>query len=319
MACAVVPPRVTDTDKAEFAAEYERDGFVIIPRLLSGAAVRQAQTAAHDVVAERHASVSPSWLLGLHQGNQPRPQSWVLSIATDPAVCALAAAVLGSPPVLVSSQLFVKLPEDETSQEVPWHQDGAAGGHTVAFWIALDDIDPTGANGGLMLLPRLHRVGRLPSEPWATTATFDRIQPGALQPHLPTAVRYAFRAGGAGLHGPFTPHASPRNASGRPRRVLVLRYCAEGAAVIRGEALWGPDGALVREGTDPRYQLPCWSSGELIDRRAMLCGGAAGLVGLGLGEPAGESASSGGGCSSSPAASSSRPDAAPASGAVFSS
>lgn len=262
---------------AELAARYEEDGFALLSRLLPAEALCNAQTAADHLIREHCSSIPASWLLGLHQLNQPRPQSWVLSIATDHAVCALLTRVLHASPVLVSSQLFVKLPAcgnnaDKSGEAIPWHQDATASGHALTLWIALDDMDPTGSNGGLIVLPGLHRNGALPTEPCiATSAAFDRIRPDLLQPHLPKAVRYAFPAGYAGLHGPYTPHSSPANVSNRPRRVLVLRYCAEGAAAVKGEALWGPSGEVAREGCEPRHQIPCWSTGELIDRRAVLC------------------------------------------------
>eukprot|EP00962_Isochrysis_galbana_P021948 scaffold6503_cov115-Isochrysis_galbana.AAC.4 len=271
-------------DAAELAARYEEDGFVALPCLLTAGALRNAQSAANDLIRKRCRSFPASWLLGLHQLNQPSPQSWILSIATDPTVCALLSRVLHDSPVLISSQLFVKLPacekdSDESCEAVPWHQDATASGHTITLWIALDDMHPTGSNGALILLPGLHRNGALPTEPCvATSAAFDRIRPDLIQTHLPRAVRYTFAAGCAGLHGPYTPHSSAANVSNRPRRVLVLRYCAEGAAVVKGEMLWGPSGEVARAGSEPRHQIPCWSTGEFIDRRAVLCAGVRGVA-----------------------------------------
>jgi len=274
-------------DAAPLASAFEREGYLLFPRLLTRRATAQAQRAASRLLRRRHASVPSGWLLGLHQRNQPEPQRWVERIAADPAVARLVRALLGgSRPVLVSSQLFVKRAagraDDEaapSSGEVPWHQDGAAGGYSLAIWLPLDAIDPTGHNGGLAVLPRLHASGRLPSEPCeANAASFDRIQPEALAGHEATAVRYALAAGGAGLHGPLTPHSSPPNASGADRRVLVLRYCAAGAPAVRGERLWAPGGAVAAAGGEPRTQIPCWSSGELIDRQGLLVGGEGGAA-----------------------------------------
>lgn len=288
---AECPTAALSNRGAELAALYEKDGFVSLPCLLSTDGLRHAQAAADDLIRERCCSIPSSWLLGLHQLNQPSPQSWVLSMATDRAVCALLTRVLHAYPVLISSQLFVKLPacgkdSDTSCEAVPWHQDVTASGHAVTLWIALDDIHPTGTNGGLILLPGLHRNGALPTEPCiATSAAFDQIRPDCLKPHLTRAVRYTFLAGCAGLHGPYTPHSSPANLSDRPRRVLVLRYCAEGAACLKGEALWGPSGEVARDGSEPRHQIPCWSTGELIDRRAVLCADARDAAGAAIGEP----------------------------------
>ena len=264
---------------AELASEYESQGFVVIPRLLSKHAVRRLQAAASRVLRQRCRRVPPAWILGLHQKNQPRHEAWVMSIAADPAVCRLLAAALGGTPVLLSSQLFVKMPasavgsiDNMSGQEIPWHQDASGAGRTLTLWIALDDIDPAGSNGGLMVLPGLHRQGLFPTKICnAAFATFDEIDMAKVDFQPEKAVRYSFSAGGAGLHGPYTPHSSAANLSERPRRVLVLRYCTPASSLVKGEALFDLHGEVMQSGTDTRHQILCWSTGELIDRQAVLC------------------------------------------------
>jgi ectoine hydroxylase-related dioxygenase (phytanoyl-CoA dioxygenase family) len=108
-------------------------------------------------------------------------------------------------------------------------------------WIAIDDVDAL--NGGLCILPRRHRSGRLPLrrlKPDTPAAELERRI--ALAGHYvfecdleaagapPGEVhQYTIRAGGMAMHHPLTPHCSGPNASEhRERRVVILRYMAEG-------------------------------------------------------------------------------------------
>ena len=266
-------------DVAELAATLATDGYCCIRHLLTVSAAARARAYCDRLLRQRHHSVPPQWLLGLHQANQPHQQSWVSEIALHPVVGRLVSALLGERPALLSSQIFCKEPARDAAAvstgSVPWHQDGASGGHSLALWVALDAVSET--NGGLAVLPGLHARGRLPAEGAvdASASTFDRITDAALAPHVHRAVPYELPAGGVGIHGPWTPHHSPPNTSRRRRRVLVLRFVAARALAERHEQVWRmgadgrtdapPAGEAVREA---RHQIVCWSDGSLLDRRA---------------------------------------------------
>ena len=258
------------------ARAFETDGYVVISRLLSARAVRSAQAAAAQVLRTRSPSVPIGWLLALHM--PPRAQRWVRRIALDPAVLRAIGALVGESVALVSAQLFVKAADDGTTA-VPWHQDAASGGCTTTLWLALDDILADGSNGGLVVLPRQHKRGVLPSMPeCAVASTFDAIAEADLPGHGSTRQAYALRAGGCGVHGPLTPHMSTPNTSGRRRRVLVLRYAGAARLQRKGEALWragpgmgtvdgGDDDVVVETGRHSRFQDVSWVTGEPVDRR----------------------------------------------------
>ena len=113
----------------QLAAQYQAEGYVLLPQLLAEEAVATALADAERVLAERASTVPSQWLLGLHQPAQPRPQPWVAALALDLRLGRLVAALLGTPAVaLLSSQLFVKEPGGAA---VPWHQDGENSGQAT--------------------------------------------------------------------------------------------------------------------------------------------------------------------------------------------
>uniref|UniRef100_A0A7S0IRP7 Phytanoyl-CoA dioxygenase n=1 Tax=Calcidiscus leptoporus TaxID=127549 RepID=A0A7S0IRP7_9EUKA len=223
------------------------------------------------------------------QGNQSEPQHWLSALALHPAIGMLMRALLGGEqPVLISTQVFCKESVKESAgshselnvEDVPWHQDGAAGSHSLALWLALDDIAADGSNGGLQVLPRLHVRGRLPTESSerACATTFDALRTVDIAQHLGTAISYDLRAGCAAVHGPHTPHRSAANTSSAPRRVLVLRYVALRALADQREPVWIYARSLEDEKrvdmaharAESRHQIRSWNTAELIDRRAYL-------------------------------------------------
>jgi hypothetical protein len=109
-------------------------------------------------------------------------------------------------------------------------------------WLALSEIRADGSNGGLCVLPKLHAQGALPTEAADGAADeFERaICSRFLAPRLRCRVCYALRPGGAGVHGPWTPHASAANTSDAPRLVLVLRYARAAPLEARLVSLRSP-------------------------------------------------------------------------------
>ena len=74
------------------------------------------------------------------------------ALATSDIVVHMLERMLGKDFQLYASQLHRKAPH--SGHEVPWHQDGNDKVRTL--WITLDDVDRE--NGGLVLLPGLHKV-----------------------------------------------------------------------------------------------------------------------------------------------------------------
>lgn len=161
--------------------------------------------------------------------------AWLLTVLQLPHVLRMLQNFCGTHVCLASAQFFVK--PAHGGHPVGWHQDGldsvqgrfevlSGSEGPLSLWIPLDDVDAT--SGGLCIIPRLHKMGKLPTAPMPADEVESGvgvgIDPSVLLAHIPSGVvQYVLRAGEAAAHHPFTPHASSRNVSDRPRRVLLLR------------------------------------------------------------------------------------------------
>jgi hypothetical protein len=205
--------------------EVERDGFTVVPGVLSAAEQRE--------LLDALGPVSGAGRRGL------LAQPAVAELAGSDALLALARPHLPAEPLPVRALFFDKSPE--ANWLVAWHQDltlalrnraevpgfgpwSVKDGvphvqppvelleRMLAVRLHLDDADET--NGALRVLPGSHRLGRL----YAT-----RIQElRAGQPDVLCAVS----AGDALLMRPLLLHASSRSSSARHRRVLHIEYAA---------------------------------------------------------------------------------------------
>ncbi len=114
-------------------------------------------------------------------------------------------------------------------EPVLWHQDN---GYTyiepqayLTVWVALTDA--TTDNGGISVLPGIHRHG---------TAAHRNTPIGfecCVDP--PGAVAVPVRAGSAVVFSSLTPHATGRNLTDDIRRAYIVQYAPDGAECLRGD------------------------------------------------------------------------------------
>ena len=127
-------------------------------------------------------------------------------------------------------KLNMKYPE--FGSPVEWHQDWAFYPYTnddlLAVGVAIDDMSLE--NGCLMVIPGSHKG-----------PTYDHHQDGVFvgavtDPDFSSdnAVPVQVRAGGISIHHVRTLHGSAPNNSSKPRRLLLLQYCALDAWPIAG-------------------------------------------------------------------------------------
>jgi hypothetical protein len=202
-----------------------RDGFEIVPEVLSGAWQEQLL-----------ATLDTSNKAG-RRGVLAEPLVWQL--AHSPAIKGLMSARLRAPARPVRAIFFDKSPE--TNWLVPWHQDltiavqetsdlTGYGPWTVKDGIPhvqppaevlasmltirlhLDDCDET--NGALQVIPGSHRHGRL------SASEIQEFRDKS-SPHT-----CCLRAGDALLMKPLLLHASSQSQSSGHRRVLHIEYAA---------------------------------------------------------------------------------------------
>lgn len=140
-------------------------------------------------------------------------------------------------------KLNMKYPE--FGSPVEWHQDWAFYPHTnddlLAVGVAIDDMSLE--NGCLMVIPGSHEG-----------PTYDHHQNGAFvgavtDPNFSTdnAVPVEVKAGGISIHHVRMLHGSAPNSSSKPRRLLLLQYCAVDAWPLSG-ADWDAFKSLVLRG-----------------------------------------------------------------------
>ena len=140
-------------------------------------------------------------------------------------------------------KLNMKYPE--FGSPVEWHQDWAFYPYTnddlLAVGVAIDDMSLE--NGCLMVVPGSHKG-----------PTYDHHQNGVFvgavtDPDFSTdnAVPVEIKAGGISIHHVRTLHGSAPNNSSKPRRLLLLQYCALDAWPIAG-ADWNAFKSLVLRG-----------------------------------------------------------------------
>ena len=145
---------------------------------------------------------------------------------------------------------------------VEWHQDWAFYPHTnddlLAVGLAIDDMSVE--NGCLMVIPKSHRG-----------PVYNHHQDGAFigavteRDFKPdSAVPVEIKSGGVSIHHVRSLHGSAVNASDKPRRLLLLQYCAVDAWPLIMPPDWCDFAALVLRGepsnqprmTDVPVRLP---------------------------------------------------------------
>jgi hypothetical protein len=192
---------------AEQLRRWDRDGFVVIERLIGDAALAELREAYDAILSRRVAAGGDRMLGGLTRQVMmacTAHPAFHRNEALDAAAEIAEQLLGGEPPVRTFDMLIDKPPGHP--HPTPWHQDmsyaampfapeGAAIPlDTLQFWVALDDVDPV-----LELVDAERQVD------------------------LSRAVAAPLRAGGATLHSYGTPHYTPPNRSaGRPRRAFIF-------------------------------------------------------------------------------------------------
>ena len=132
------------------------------------------------------------------------------------------------------NKLNMKSPE--YGSPVEWHQDWAFFPHTnddlLVVGVSMDDMKYE--NGCLLVIPGSHK-GPVYSHHQ------DGHFAGAVTEELPDAdkaVPIELEAGGISIHHVRTLHASAKNVSSRPRRLLLYQYCAPDAWSLQGYPNW---------------------------------------------------------------------------------
>ncbi len=244
---------------------YDRDGFIVVPDVLSAAEVEGLRRATEEIVEKSRAVADHNEVYDLEPGHtaaMPRvrriktPDKWHAAYAAmvrHKGIVACLQDLWGTGVRYDLSKLNMK--SAGFGSPVEWHQDWAFYPHTnddlAAVGVMIDDIDEQ--NGAMLVVPGSHKG-----------PVFDHHVDGrfcgAIDPTTPgldvsTAKPCVGKAGSITIHHVRAVHGSAPNASNRQRRFFLLQYRAADAwpliqvpkdweawtgALVAGEETWTP-------------------------------------------------------------------------------
>jgi ectoine hydroxylase-related dioxygenase (phytanoyl-CoA dioxygenase family) len=209
------------TASATLSANFQRDGFVIVPDLLSPAECDQLKTEARSVL-DQHAKPGSSVYVHVSVVNPT-----FRALAGDPRIVDILKPVMPHGVMFLSDKIVYKAP-DKTFP-TPWHIDCFYWRNTrpkLSVWIPLDDA--TAENGTLTVVPGSHKKDwrmvkmGLPSGDFQ----YELAEHGWGEGDVVTC---AIKRGTAIIFSDRLVHGSTRNTAGKERYALINTYHAPAA------------------------------------------------------------------------------------------
>lgn len=203
---------------ASLAARYERDGFVIVPDLLSAEECDTLKIEARRVLDTHNpgnrsvhvhvAAVSPAFK----------------ALAEDPRIIDVLRPIMPHGVMFMSDKIVYKSPEK--AFPTPWHVDFFYWPNTrpkLSVWIPLDDA--TAENGTLTVVPGSHkRDWRMARRDPSAGEFVNAIEDGDWKDG--DVVTCAIRRGTAIVFSDRLVHGSTPNTAGRDRYAIISTYHA---------------------------------------------------------------------------------------------
>ena len=226
---------------------YRRDGFIVVPGLVTGDELAEIRSVIADLVAgasgiDVHTDVydlEPGHRRGAPQVRRIKQPHAVhpafARLVRKPAVLEVLKALLGPDLRMQGSKLNMKAAR--YGSPVEWHQDWAFYPHTnddiLAIGVMLDDTDL--ANGPLMVVPGSHR-----GPVWDHHGDDGRfcglVDPTDIAAEIARAVPLTGAAGSMSFHHVRALHGSALNTSDRDRNLLLYEIMAADAWPLLGVA-----------------------------------------------------------------------------------
>jgi len=208
-------------DPLELAARYRRDGFVMVPELLSDDECDRLKVEARRVLDEK---ARPGASVHLHMA---AVSPLFRALAEDPRIIAILRPLMPEGVMFLSDKIVYKSP-DKTFP-TPWHIDCYYWRNTrpkLSVWIPLDDA--SAENGTLTVVPGSHlrdwrmvKMG-LPSGDFENAIDAAEWSDGDV-------VTCAINRGTAVVFSDRVVHGSTPNIAGRDRYAIISTYHAPGA------------------------------------------------------------------------------------------
>jgi len=228
----------------DMIAAYRRDGFIVVPEILSPAEVEALRAVTDRFVRESAAVAANDDIYDLedsHSRAEPRVRRIKAPHLHHPEY---ARAAQHPKIVKVLTDLWgtVRFDTGKLNMKsagfgapVEWHQDWAFYPHTnddlAAVGIMLDDCDLE--NGPMMVLPGSHR-GPIYDHHGPDGRFCGAMDPDACALDVSAAVPCLGKAGSITVHHVRAVHGSATNFSGRQRRFLLFQYRAADAWPLLG-------------------------------------------------------------------------------------
>lgn len=223
-------------------ARFDREGFTVVPDLLSAAELAPTVAEVDHLEQEADAFLQslPEQRLGIAESGAITFAVHLVArspllrrLSAHPAITGICADLVGPDVRLYWDQAVYKKPEKP--RRFPWHQDN---GYTfvepqayLTVWLALTDA--TAANGCPQVAVGEHRRGTL-AHRYVEPLGYECFED---PPELALA---EVPAGGAVVFSSLTPHLTGPNTTGAVRKAYILQYAPAGARVLRGDPASGP-------------------------------------------------------------------------------
>ena len=209
-------------DTKALAAHYHREGYVILPEMISAAAADRARERCLEALGmtEESGRHIEKDVVNFHS-----IYPWCFDIAQNLPLLDALEAILGEPNIMLwSSMIWYKEPRYE--KFIPWHQDALFWPNmepvkAVTAWVALGDVTPL--NGGLKIAPG-RRTQTLPHPEIHHQQSQLLIQCESPERFDEDAVDIVLKSGDVCLFDAYTLHSSGPNQTDRARIGCTLRY-----------------------------------------------------------------------------------------------
>jgi phytanoyl-CoA hydroxylase len=225
-------------------AAYRRDGFVVLPDILTSSEVEALRRVTDEFVEGARAVAANDEIYDLedsHSAAEPRVRRIKTPhlhhpeydrAARHPKIVEVLKDLWGTVR-LDTGKLNMK--SAGYGAPIEWHQDWAFYPHTnedlAAVGIMLDDCEME--NGPMMVVPRSHQ-GPIHDHHGPDGRFCGAIDPAACDIGISRAVPCLGKAGSITVHHVRAVHGSATNFSGKPRRFLLFQYRAADAWPLLG-------------------------------------------------------------------------------------
>lgn len=201
-------------------AHYYREGYVLVPGLVTPDMIDSVMVAARGRVRE-----GDKWQPTIFDHDNPGKDAGIHRLLWDTRVMGAAADLLGTPPRVYYGMLAI-VPA-QGGNGLPWHQDNQYShilGGALNVFIALSEITPDMAT--LWVGPRTHRLGVQPAKQNETTAPGHRES--LYEPEDPIQLP-TLNPGDTCIFDRSTLHRSLVNTTDRHRYAYAAQFQAEHA------------------------------------------------------------------------------------------